>query len=247
MGEREQRELEDALEHRFRDAELLRRALTHSSVLPELGAASVSEAALRSPVNVNNERLEFLGDAVLGLLAGEYLISRFPDWNEGALSRGRARLVNEASLADAARRLDLGEYLRLGRGEEKTGGREKPALLADAVEAVAGALYMDGGLDAARSFLTRWLFEPVMQQGAERLGETDYKSALQEFLQARGNAPASYRTLSESGPDHKKMFRVEVIANGRTIASGEGTSKKEAEQSAARQALQELSGGEKTG
>jgi ribonuclease-3 len=232
MAARAREELEGTLEHRFGNPELLQRALTHSSALPELEPGGPA----------NNERLEFLGDAVLGLLVSEYLIRRFPEWNEGTLSKGRSRLVNEGSLQDVARRLDLGEYLRLGRGEEKTRGREKPALLADAVEAIVGALYLDGGLEPARRFLKRWLFEPAMQQGSEWLGQADYKSSLQEFLQARGKGPANYRIRSESGPEHRKIFCVEVSVNGRTIASAEGSSKKEAEQAAARLAMEDLAG-----
>src|SRR5216684_1095518 len=224
MPGRAQGELEASLEHRFENPKLLERALTHSSFLQQLKPRSPSEADAAPREAGDNERLEFLGDAVLGLLATEYLIRRFPDWNEGTLSKSRSRLVNEGSLQEVARRLSLGDYLRLGRGEEKTGGREKPALLADAVEAVVGALYLDGGL-----------------------GQTDYKSALQELLQARGNAPAKYRILRESGPDHRKVFCVEVSVNAQTITSAEGTSKKEAEQSAARLALQELSGSDPAG
>ncbi|HYL09759.1 MAG TPA: putative dsRNA-binding protein, partial [Candidatus Acidoferrales bacterium] len=129
--------------------------------------------------------------------------------------------------------------------EEKTGGREKPALLADAVEAIVGALYLDGGLEPARRFLKRWLFEPAMQQGSEWLGQADYKSGLQEFLQARGKAPANYRIRSECGPEHRKVFCVEVSVDGRTIASAEGSSKKEAEQAAARLALEDLAGSDR--
>ena len=247
MPGRAQEELEASLEHRFENANLLERALTHSSFLQQLKPAGPSRADAAPRDAGDNERLEFLGDAVLGLLATEYLIRRFPDWNEGTLSKSRSRLVNEGSLQEVARRLCLGDYLRLGRGEEKTGGREKPALLADAVEAVVGALYLDGGLAPARRFLGRWLFDPAIQQGTGWLGQTDYKSALQELLQARGNAPANYRILRESGPDHRKVFCVEVIVNARTVASAEGTSKKEAEQSAARLALQELSGSDPAG
>ncbi|HLQ00213.1 MAG TPA: ribonuclease III [Candidatus Limnocylindria bacterium] len=247
MPGRAQGELEASLEHRFENPKLLERALTHSSFLQQLKPAGPSRADTAPQEAGDNERLEFLGDAVLGLLATEYLIRRFPDWNEGTLSKSRSRLVNEGSLQEVARRLSLGDYLRLGRGEEKTGGREKPALLADAVEAVVGALYLDGGLGPARRFLGRWLFDPAIQQGTGWLGQTDYKSALQELLQARGNAPAKYRILRESGPDHRKVFCVEVSVNAQTITSAEGTSKKEAEQSAARLALQELSGSDPAG
>ena len=247
MAERAQEELEVTLEHRFENPELLERALTHSSAMQEFDLTP-APGADDAPREVgNNERLEFLGDAVLGLLASEFLISHFPGWNEGTLSKSRARLVNEGSLQDVAVRLGLGGFLRLGRGEEKTGGRKKHALLADAVEAVVGALYLDGGLEPARRFLKRWLFEPAIEQGTDWLSQTDYKSGLQEHLQARGNAAASYRILNESGPEHRKVFRVEVSINGRNVASAEGTSKKEAEQSAARLALEELSGSDPAG
>jgi ribonuclease-3 len=174
------------------------------------------------------------------LLASEYLLEKFPDWSEGQLSKSRARLVNAQALESAARRLGLGEHLRLGRGEEKTGGREKPALLADAVEAVVAAIYLDAGLAAAREMLRASLFEYALEERGDRLFEADRKSALQEFLQSRGNPPAEYRLAGESGPDHQKTFQVEVWVNGSRMAAGEGGTKKEAEQRAARAALEHL-------
>ena len=227
--------LETRLHHKFSDGRLLDRALTHSSALPEIRAT-------REPNDVeagDNEQLEFLGDAVLNLLASEYLLKKFPDWSEGQLSKSRARLVNAHSLEQAARRLDLGGHLRIGRGEEKTGGREKPTLLADAYEAVVAAIYLDGGLPAAREMLRVSLFEHALERG-EQLFEADRKSALQEFLQGRGNSPAEYRVAAESGPDHRKMFRIEVWVGGACLAVGEGTTKKEAEQRGAREALVRL-------
>ena len=232
MAER-QEELEAALGYRFRQPELLRRALTHRS------ATAGATVSAESPQE-DNERLEFLGDAVLGLLASEYLLAAFPAWREGQLSRSRARIVNARSLGSAAKRFRLGEYLHLGRGEEKTGGREKPAVLADAFEAVVGALYLDGGLEVARQFLRRSLFDYTVNERAERLAESDFKSGLQEFLQGRGQPPADYRVVAESGPDHRKVFSVEVWMEGRRLADGEGLSKKEAEQEAARRALEQL-------
>lgn len=231
---REQKELEIALGHRFEKSELLQRALTHSSLLPELPGRSTGTA--------DNENLEFLGDAVLGLIVSEYLVERFPEWSEGQLSRSRAQLVREDCLQAAARRLRIGDYIRLGRGEEKTNGREKPALLADAFEAVVGALFLDAGLDATRKFLRGILLDPAFEQGAERLGQPDHKSGLQEYLQAHGRAPASYRVAEERGPDHRKIFVIEVLIDGEAFGTAEGMSKKEAEQSAARQALERLSG-----
>ena len=233
------RALEKRLGQKFTNRELLERALTHSSAVAELRAASAEEADGGSRLG-DNERLEFLGDAVLELLASEYLLATFPDWSEGQLSKSRARIVNAASLDAAARRLRLGEHLRLGRGEEKTGGREKQTLLADAFEAVVAAVYLDAGLGSAREVLRRVLFEQALEERGERIAESDRKSALQEFLQGRGQPPAEYRLAGESGPDHQKLFMIEVWVNGGCLASGEGSTKKEAEQRAARRALQQL-------
>ena len=229
-------QLEERLGRNFRDPELLRRAMTHSSALPELRAA---EAGSAEPAG-DNEQLEFLGDAVLDLLASEYLLEKFPKWSEGQLSKSRARLVNAQALELAARRLHLGDHLRLGRGEEKTGGREKPALLADAFEAVVAAIYLDAGLAAAKEMLRTTLFDYALEERGGSLFETDRKSALQEFLQSRGKSPAEYRVAAESGPDHQKTFQVEVWINGACMASGLGSTKKEAEQRAAGTALERL-------
>jgi ribonuclease-3 len=230
--------LEERLGHKFSNRELLDRALTHSSAIPELrGAAGDASESLDLS---DNERLEFLGDAVLELLASEYLLAAFPDWSEGQLSKSRARIVNAGSLEAAARRLRLGEHLRLGRGEEKTGGREKQTLLADAFEAVVAAVYLDAGLGAARELLQRVLFEQALEERGERIAESDRKSALQEFLQGRGQPPAEYRLAGESGPDHQKTFQIEVWVNGECLAQGIGSTKKEAEQQAARRALEHL-------
>src|SRR6266849_1930268 len=229
-------QLEERLGRAFRNPELLQRALTHSSAIPELRVADAGDA----PPPENNEQLEFLGDAVLDLLASEYLVEKFPKWSEGQLSKSRARLVNARSLELAARRLRLGEHLRLGRGEEKTGGRDKPALLADAFEAVLAAIYIDGGLPAAREVLRGVLFEQAVEERGERIADSDRKSALQEFLQGRGQPPAEYRLAGESGPDHQKMFQIEVWVGGACLASAEGSTKKEAEQRAARRALEHL-------
>lgn len=230
--------LEDRLGYKFSTRELLDRALTHSSAIPELRGATEEAGIALQPTD--NERLEFLGDAVLELLASEYLLANFPEWSEGQLSKSRARIVNASSLEAAARRLRLGEHLRLGRGEEKTGGREKQTLLADAFEAVVAAVYLDSGLGAARSVLRRVLFEQALEERGERISESDRKSALQEFLQARGQPPAEYRLAGESGPDHQKLFQIEVWINGECMARGEGSTKKEAEQRAARLALEQL-------
>jgi ribonuclease-3 len=232
-------ELEERLGYRFQDRELLEGALTHSSTASDLRESCGGETAHRAKLE-DNERLEFLGDAVLELLTREYLLEKFPEWSEGQLSKSRARIVNARSLAAAARRLAIGEHLRLGRGEEKTGGREKPALLADAFEAVVAAIYLDGGLGAARKVLQRVLFEQTLEARGEAVAESDQKFALQEFLQGRGQSLAEYRLAGESGPDHQKVFQVEVWAGGKCLASGAGGTKKEAEQRAARSALEQL-------
>ena len=177
---------------------------------------------------------------MLDLLASEYLLERFPEWSEGQLSRGRARIVNEQALQLAARRVGLGDCLRLGKGEEKTGGREKHAILADALEAVVAAVYLDGGLRSTRELLRHILFDRALEDSGERPWESDRKSALQEFLQRRGQPPAEYRLAGESGPDHEKLFVVEVWSQGECLASGEGNTKKEAEQKAAGDALDRL-------
>jgi ribonuclease-3 len=230
---------EERLGYRFKTPELLEHALTHSSALPELRSERAEDSAPLASMR-DNERLEFLGDAVLELLAREYLLESFPDWNEGQLSKSRARLVNAHSLEVAARRINLGECLRLGRGEEKTGGREKPTLLADAFEAVVAAVYVDAGLEAARDMLKRLLFEQALEERGERIADSDRKSALQEFLQGRGKPPAEYRLSGESGPDHQKQFQVEVWILGECMASGQGSTKKEAEQRAAQSAMELL-------
>jgi ribonuclease-3 len=227
----------------FRDPLLLDRALTHSSAVPELRTARGEDIAFAGSLVQDNERLEFLGDAVLELLTSEYLLLNYPEWTEGQLSKSRARIVNAHSLEIAARGLHLGEHLRLGRGEEKTGGREKPALLADAFEAIVAAMYLDGGLGPARDLLRRTVFEQALEDG-DRISESDRKSALQEFLQAKGDQPAEYRLAGETGPDHQKKFRVEVWVKGEFMSSAEGTTKKEAEQKAARSALDKLLGAE---
>jgi ribonuclease-3 len=224
-------ELESVLGHPFRDPHLLLQALTHSSRIPDRAADDSAE---------DNEKLEFLGDAILELLVSEDLVRAFPAWREGQLSKSRARLVNATALAGAAQRISLGLYLQLGRGEEKTGGRSKPAILADAYEAIIAAIYLDAGLEAARQFVRRTLVNGAMAVEAERLGPTDHKSALQELLQSRGSVPGTYYIISETGPDHEKTFCVEVRIAGDVTAVGMGKTKKEAEQSAAVAALIQL-------
>jgi ribonuclease-3 len=239
MTQGDEGQLEDRLGYRFKSPDLLERALTHSSAVPEMRAERAADSADAAAIQ-DNERLEFLGDAVLELLAREYLLESFPEWSEGQLSKSRAGLVNAHSLEDAARRIKLGEHLRLGRGEEKTGGREKPALLADAFEAVVAAVYLDAGLGSTREMLKRLLFEQALEERGERIADSDRKSALQEFLQGNGKPPAEYRLSGESGPDHQKMFEVEVWIDGERMATGEGSTKKEAEQRAAQSAMEHL-------
>ena len=231
MVESRLEDLERALGYRFRQPALAERALTHCSAAMERGPDKLSS---------DNEQLEYLGDAVLEMLVSDHLFRVFPDWSEGQLSKSRARLVNAVSLSNAARRLGLGEYLRLGRGEEKTGGREKPALLGDAFEAVVAAIYLDAGLEAAREFVTRTLIDAALEAEGSALGRSDHKSALQELLQARGLPPARYEVIRESGPDHQKTFWVKISVPELLSATGEGNNKKEAEQSAAEQALEQL-------
>lgn len=239
MERSKEERLEEQLGYRFVHPALLERALTHSSAVPELRAHAAAAGNADAQIE-DNERFEFLGDAVLDLLASEYLLERFPDWSEGQLSRSRARIVNAQALELASRRAGIGDCLRLGKGEEKTGGREKHAILADALEAVVAAVYLDGGLLAAREVLRHVLFERALEDSGEKPWESDRKSALQEFLQRRGQPPAEYRLAGESGPDHEKLFVVEVWSRGEYLASGEGTTKKEAEQKAARDALDRL-------
>jgi ribonuclease-3 len=226
----EQEVLESALGHHFRDPEWLERALTHRSHREGLAATDVFD----------NERLEFLGDRVLGLVVSEHLLRTFPDWDAGQLSKSNSRLVSTSSLEAAARRIGLGQYLRLGRGEEKTGGREKRNLLADVFEAVIAAIYLDGGLESAARFVRANLLETVIEGHPEALEQGDYKSALQEMLQQSGRGLADYRVVRESGPDHQKIFFVEIWLDQHRIAGGEAGTKKEAEQRAARAALELL-------
>jgi ribonuclease-3 len=244
MTHNEDHQLQERLGYQFRDPKLLVRALTHSSAIPELRAA-VDPAGEETAEEIrDNERLEFLGDAVLDLLASEYLVAKFPDWSEGQLSRSRSYLVNAHALQEAARRLGIGAFLRLGRGEEKTGGREKGAIVADALEAIVGAIFLDSGLDAARELLRRVLFEHALEGSGIHIADSDRKSALQEYLQGRGKPPAEYRLAREQGPDHQKVFHIEVWSLGERLAIGDGSTKKEAEQKAARAALERLENAE---
>lgn len=217
--------LQSIIGYRFRNPQLLLEALTHSSYVQETGGNSR-----------DNEQLEFLGDAILSFLVSVRLADAFPQYPEGKLSRARAFLVAATHLGRVATGLDLGDYLRLGRGEEKTGGRNKAALLVNCLEALVAALYRDGGLDVARQFADRFILPADLSASAE-LFSADYKSALQEYLQAQQLGPAEYRVVEENGPEHRKIFTVEVSASKAWVAQGRGTSKKAAEQEAARQVL----------
>jgi ribonuclease III len=254
MKSRNISELEEALGYKFSRPEILEQALTHSSQAREL-------ESLQSPAPTDgggrvanrvgdNEQLEFLGDAVLGLITTEELFHRFPHFREGELSKLRAHLVSEKHLIQVARQLELGHYLRLGRGEEKSGGRNKTALLVDGLEAVLGAMYVDSGMEAVRRVVLQHIVTPEVEHMARNgsaLPLTDYKSALQEKLQAIGRAQASYVLVKELGPEHSKTFTVEVrlqaVANHGAIefvGRSEGSTKKNAEQGAARQLLEHL-------
>jgi ribonuclease III len=246
MKSRNISELEQALEYQFSRPELLEQALTHSSQARELESLASPPAARVG----DNEQLEFLGDAVLGLITTEELFHRFPHFREGELSKLRAHLVSEKHLIRVARQLELGHYLRLGRGEEKSGGRNKTAMLVDGLEAVLGAMYVDSGLETVRRVVLQHVVTPEVERLARNgnsLPVTDYKSALQEKLQATGRPQASYVLVKELGPEHSKTFTVEVrlqaVGNhGETefIGRAEGSTKKNAEQGAAHQVLEHL-------
>jgi ribonuclease III len=235
--------LEEVLGYSFTRPELLRQALTHTSQARELEALKPTESASVG----DNEQLEFLGDAVLGLITTEELFRRFPEFREGELSKLRAHLVSEKHLISVAQQLELGSYLRLGRGEEKSGGRKKTALLVDALEAVLGAVYLDSGMESARRFVLQKIVTPELERNGSSLPVTDHKSALQEKLQAYGRPQPTYVLVKEHGPDHSKTFTVEARLhnpdhNGKVafVGRAEGSTKKTAEQDAARQALEYL-------
>jgi ribonuclease-3 len=223
-------DLERAIEYRFRDRGLLERAMTHTSRANE----DVSGGA------VDNESLEFLGDAILGFVVADLLFRELPSSTEGQKSKIKAALVSATTLARLADRLLLGEHLLLGRGEETTGGRRKQALIADAYEALIAAIYLDGGVEQARAFIVREFAPLIDDARAHGLVRFDHKSALQEHLQARNQPLPEYRLTASMGPDHRKEFRVAVCLRGEAVAEGTGASKKDAEQEAARLALEKL-------
>ena len=219
--------LQKTIGYTFNNPSLLETALTHTSYANE-----VYKDGLRS-----YERLEFLGDSILGFTTAEYLLRSFPEMHEGELTKLRADLVCELSLAESAKALGLGDALRLGRGEEAGGGRRRVSIIADVVEALIAAIYLDGGLEAAKRFIYRFV---LTDAGAKIRLNTDYKTMLQELVQQKKNQHLAYELISESGPDHDKEFSVRVLLNGSPVGVGTGSSKKRAEQAAARQAVAAL-------
>ncbi len=227
-------ELQRAIEYRFRDRGLLEHAMTHTSRANEDVSGGVAD----------NESLEFLGDAVLGFVIADMLFREFPAYNEGQKSKVKAALVSTTTLGRQAERLSLGDHLLLGRGEEKTGGRRKLALLADGYEALIAAIYLDGGIEQARAFIAREFGAQLADVKQSGLSGQDFKSALQEHLQASDRPLPEYKLTGTMGPDHRKQFQVAVLVNGEQLAESVGPSKKEAEQEAARLALERLRPGQ---
>ena len=223
--------LEEKLGYRFTNRALLENALTHSSYANENKAKGLQ----------SNERLEFLGDSVLGMVVADYLFRTHPDLPEGDLTRTRAALVCEGSLVEVAQCLELGAYLKLGKGEEAGGGRERPSIIADAVEAVLAAVYLDGGIGSARKIIQKFI---LSREVAGLTKPRDYKTALQELVQRESGQVLGYQLIGAEGPDHAKIFSVEVDLNGIPIGQGRGRSKKEAEQNAAKAAIEKLKTGE---
>jgi ribonuclease III len=245
MQSREIMALEEILGHSFQRRELIEQALTHSSQARELEATGTAHGLAGSG---DNELLEFLGDAVLGLVTSEALFHRFPGFSEGHLSKLRAHLVGQRHLLRVAEQLHIGEYMRLGRGEERSGGRGKASLLVDALEAILAALYLDGGRTVARDFILRVIVDPElahMRLETSAIPVMDFKSALQEALQASGKPQPLYVLVKEEGPEHKKTFTVEARlpepGMAQFVGRAQGATKKRAEQEAARQVLEHLS------
>ena len=221
------KDLEEAIGYRFQNITLLQNALTHSSYANERWHNSL----------LSNERLEFLGDSILGMLVAEHLYKQFPDRPEGELTKMRADMVCETSLAAIADKIGLGQHLLLGHGEDRLGGRNRASILADAVESVIAASYLDGGMAAAEKFVQQFVLTNVP---VKRMQNTDYKTTLQELVQQKKNQSLTYVLTGESGPDHDKVFCVEVRLNNDPVGVGTGSSKKRAEQAAAQSALQAL-------
>jgi ribonuclease-3 len=223
------RDFQQILAYTFNDINLLDNALIHRSFVNENPSLSCKD----------NERLEFLGDAVIGLCISDMLIKKFVDYTEGQLSKMRADVVNEYSLADLARKLTMGDYLLLGKGEENSGGRTKTSILSNAFEAVAAAIYVDSGFESVYKFL-KAIFEPLIEEGTNSLIYRDYKTKLQEICQFRYKETPKYSLIRETGPDHDKVFEISLTIAGTITTTGAGKSKKEAEQRAAQKALEEL-------
>lgn len=221
------KDLEIAIGYRFKNIQLLQNALTHSSYANERWHNSL----------LSNERLEFLGDSVLGMLVAEYLYRNFPNRPEGELTRMRADMVCEQTLAAAANRIGIGDHLLLGHGEEQGGGRKRNSILADAMESVIAACFLDGGMGAALKVVQQFI---LVEVPVTKLHNADYKTKLQELVQQKKNQVLTYRLTGQSGPDHDKQFDVEVSLNGQVIGTGSGSSKKRAEQMAARSAIEQL-------
>lgn len=221
------KDLEAAIGYHFHNISLLQNALTHSSYANERWHNSL----------LSNERLEFLGDSVLGMLVAEYLYRNFPDRPEGELTRMRADMVCEGTLSATANRIGLGKHLMLGHGEEQGGGRTRDSILADAMESVIAACFLDGGLEAALQIVQKFI---LVEVPVTRLHNVDYKTQLQELVQQKKNQVLSYTLVGQSGPDHDKHFDVAVSLNGETVGVGSGSSKKRAEQMAARNAMEKL-------
>lgn len=221
------KDLEETIGYRFCNIALLQNALTHSSYANERWHNGI----------LSNERLEFLGDAILDMVTAEYLFRQFPDRPEGELTRMRADMVCEKTLAKIAHEIHLGDYLMLGNGEDQCGGRTRDSVLADAVESVIAACYMDGGMQIARDFISRYVLTEVP---VTRMHNVDYKTGLQELIQRDRSKVLTYALVGQSGPDHEKTFTVEAYVNGEVVGVGTGTSKKRAEQDAARAAMEAL-------
>ncbi|AFS78637.1 ribonuclease III [Gottschalkia acidurici 9a] len=224
------KEIQEKTEYKFSDIHLLNWALTHSSYANEHKKQKI----------VYNERLEFLGDSILGLVVSEYIFIKYPNYPEGDLTKLRATVVCEPSLSYIARQIDLGKYLLLGKGEEATGGRERVSILADAFEALIGAIYLDGKIESAKTFVLKYL-TPVIENavnGVELF--IDHKTHLQELLQKKIKCKIEYRVVLEEGPDHNKIFHTEVLVKDEVLGKGIGKSKKEAEQDAARSAINRM-------
>lgn len=220
------KEFQDTIKYQFKKTDIINEALIHSSYSNEYRGKNI----------YNNERLEFLGDSVLDTVVSEYVYTKYKDLPEGELTKIRANVVCEPSLARQAKSINLGKYLLLGKGEEVTGGRDRVSILADTFEAVIGALYLDGGIETARKFIINMLEDSIKLASTGNLFK-DYKTDLQELLQSKFDEKISYRVVSETGPDHDKTFEVEVILGEKVLGTGQGKSKKEAEQSAAKNAL----------